>query len=194
TPQPGVPPEEVGAVVAAKSSTSTWTTVWWLKRWGGHAGHCQPSLSFGLFEEGSITNMFTSIVSNGPPHGIQVERVELNKYGCTIEPKLALFAKNYERVVYECLCGGLDFTKDDENVNSQMFMHWRDRFLFCAKAIYKAEAKTCEIKGHYLNAIAGTSKEMIKRVVCAQELGVPIIMHNYLTRTFTTNTSLAHYC
>jgi len=28
--------------------------------------------------------------------------------------------------VYECLRGGLDFTKDDENVNAQPFMRWRD--------------------------------------------------------------------
>jgi ribulose-bisphosphate carboxylase large chain len=27
TPQPGVPPEEAGAAVAAESSTGTWTTV-----------------------------------------------------------------------------------------------------------------------------------------------------------------------
>jgi actin-like protein 6A len=32
---------------------------------------------------------------------------------------LGLSAKNYGRAVYECLRGGLDFTKDDENVNSQ---------------------------------------------------------------------------
>lgn len=55
----------------------------------------------------------------GPPHGIQVERDRLNKYGrpllgCTIKPKLGLSAKNYGRAVYECLRGGLDFTKDDE--------------------------------------------------------------------------------
>ncbi|KAK4768549.1 hypothetical protein SAY87_003690 [Trapa incisa] len=59
----------------------------------------------------------------GLPHGIQVEREKLNKYGrpllgCTMKPKLGLSAKNYGRVVYECLRGGLDFTKDDENVNS----------------------------------------------------------------------------
>jgi hypothetical protein len=40
----------------------------------------------------------------------------------------------------------LDFTKDDENVNSQPFMRWRDRFLFCAEAIYKSQAETGEIK------------------------------------------------
>ncbi|PWA77220.1 ribulose-1,5-bisphosphate carboxylase/oxygenase large subunit, chloroplast [Artemisia annua] len=28
TPQPGVPPEEAGAAVAAESSTGTWTTMW----------------------------------------------------------------------------------------------------------------------------------------------------------------------
>ena len=61
----------------------------------------------------------------GPPHGIQVERDRLNKYGrpllgCTMKPKLGLSAKHYGRAVYECLRGGLDLTKDDENVNSQL--------------------------------------------------------------------------
>ena len=80
--------------------------------------------------------------------------------GCTIKPKLGLSAKNYGRAVYECLRGGLDFTKDDENVNSQPFMRWRDRFLFVAEAIYKSQAETGEVKGHYLNATAGTCEEM----------------------------------
>jgi ribulose-bisphosphate carboxylase large chain len=44
-----------------------------------------------------------------------------------------------------------------------------------------------------LNATAGTCEEMMKREVFARELGVPIIMHDYLTRVFTTNNSLAHY-
>ena len=91
----------------------------------------------------------------GAPHGIQVERDKINKYGrsllgCTIKPKLGLSAKNYGRAVYECLRGGLDFTKDDENVNSQPFMRWRDRFLFVGEATYKAQAETGEVKGHYL--------------------------------------------
>ncbi|XP_022754221.1 uncharacterized protein LOC111302700 [Durio zibethinus] len=45
-----------------------------------------------------------------------------------------------------------------------------------------------------LNATAGTCEEMIKRAVFAKELGVPIVMHDYLTCGFTANTSLAHYC
>ncbi|KAG8390990.1 hypothetical protein BUALT_Bualt01G0141400 [Buddleja alternifolia] len=81
-----------------------------------------------------------------------------------------------------------------ENVNSQPFMYWRDRFLFCAEAIYKAQAEIGEIKGHYLNASAGTCEEMMKRAIFSRELGVPIIMHDYLTGGFTANTSLAHYC
>ncbi|KAG6540156.1 hypothetical protein Mapa_018446 [Marchantia paleacea] len=219
TPQPGVPAEEAGAAVAAESSTGTWTTVWTdgltnLDRYKGRCYDIDPvpgeenqyiayvAYPLDLFEEGSVTNMFTSIVGNvfgfkalralrledlrippaytktfqGPPHGIQVERDKLNKYGrpllgCTIKPKLGLSAKNYGRTVYECLRGGLDFTKDDENVNSQPFMRWRDRFLFVAEAIYKSQAETGEIKGHYLNATAGTCEEMLKRAACARELG-----------------------
>ncbi|RCU61639.1 hypothetical protein SETIT_J020800v2 [Setaria italica] len=226
TPQPGVPPEEAGAAVAAESSTGTWTTVWTdgltsLDRYKGRCYHIEPvpgeadqyicyiAYPLDLFEEGSVTNMFTSIVGNvfgfkalralrledlriptayaktfqGPPHGIQVERDKLNKYG---RPLLGS--------CYECLRGGLDFTKDDENVNSQPFMRWRDRFVFCAEAIYKAQAETGEIKGHYLNATAGTCEEMIKRAAFARELGVPIVMHDYLTGGFTANTSLSYYC
>uniref|UniRef100_A0A9I9CCA4 Ribulose bisphosphate carboxylase large subunit C-terminal domain-containing protein n=1 Tax=Cucumis melo TaxID=3656 RepID=A0A9I9CCA4_CUCME len=73
-------------------------------------------------------------------------------------------------------------------------MRWRDRFLFCAEAIFKSQAETGEIKGHYLNATAGTCEEMMKRAIFARELGVPIVMHDYLTGGFTANTSLAHYC
>ena len=73
-------------------------------------------------------------------------------------------------------------------------MRWRDRFLFVAEAIYKSQSETGEIKGHYLNATAATSEEMLKRAECAKELGVPIVMHDYLTGGFTANTSLSHYC
>ncbi|XP_019241962.1 PREDICTED: uncharacterized protein LOC109222001, partial [Nicotiana attenuata] len=116
TPQPGVPPEEAGAAVAAESSTGTWTTVWTdgltsLDRYKGRCyriervvGEKDQYIAYvayplDLFEEGSVTNMFTSIVGNvfgfkalralrledlrippayvktfqGPPHGIQVE-------------------------------------------------------------------------------------------------------------------------
>ena len=61
---------------------------------------------------------------NGPATGIVVERERLNCFGrpllgATVKPKLGLSGRNYGRVVYEALKGGLDFTKDDENINSQ---------------------------------------------------------------------------
>src|SRR5438270_7552523 len=88
----------------------------------------------------------------GPAHGIVMEREYLNKYGrpilgATVKPKLGLSARNYGRVVYEALKGGLDFTKDDENINSQPFMRWRDRFLFVEDAVQRAMEQTGEVKG-----------------------------------------------
>ncbi|MDP9188275.1 MAG: RuBisCO large subunit C-terminal-like domain-containing protein, partial [Actinomycetota bacterium] len=81
----------------------------------------------------------------GPPHGIVMEREYLDKYGrpligATTKPKLGLSAKNYGRVVYEALRGGLDFTKDDENINSQPFMRWRDRYIHAMEAVNRASA------------------------------------------------------
>ena len=139
------------------------------------------------------------LACGGPPAGIRVERDRLDKYGrpllgCTIKPKLGLSAKNYGRAVYECLRGGLDFTKDDENVNSQPFMRWRDRFEFVAQGVRLAEEETGERKGHYLNVTAGTVEDMFERAEFAKELGMPIIMHDFLTAGFTANTSLANWC
>src|SRR5277367_1510151 len=118
---------------------------------------------------------------SGPPTGIVVERERLDKFGrpllgATVKPKLGLSGKNYGRVVYEALKGGLDFTKDDENINSQPFMHWRDRFLYCMEAVNRAQAATGEIKGTYLNVTAGTMEDMYERAEFAKELGSVIVM------------------
>jgi len=117
----------------------------------------------------------------GPLTGIVVERERLDKFGrpllgATVKPKLGLSGKNYGRVVYEALQGGLDFTKDDENINSQPFMHWRDRFLNCMEAVNRAQATSGEVKGHYLNVTAGTMEDMYERAEFARELGSVIVM------------------
>ena len=135
----------------------------------------------------------------GPPHGIVMEREYLDKYGrpllgATTKPKLGLSARNYGRVVYEALRGGLDFVKDDENINSQPFMRWRDRFEFVMEAVGKAESETGERKGHYLNVTAGTMEEVYKRAEFAKSLGAPIIMSDFLTMGFTAHTSLSLWC
>jgi ribulose-bisphosphate carboxylase large chain len=117
----------------------------------------------------------------GPATGIVVERERLNCFGrpllgATMKPKLGLSGRNYGRVVYEALKGGLDFTKDDENINSQPFMYWRDRYLYCMEGVNKAVSATGEIKGHYLNVTAATMEDMYERADFARELGSIIIM------------------
>src|SRR5579883_1258433 len=133
----------------------------------------------------------------GPPTGIVVERERLDKFGrpllgATVKPKLGLSGKNYGRVVYEALKGGLDFTKDDENINSQPFMHWRDRFLYCMEAVNRAQAMTGEVKGTYLNVTAATMEEMYERAEFAKELGSIIIMID-LTAGFTAMASMSRW-
>ena len=133
----------------------------------------------------------------GPPHGIVMEREYLNKYGrpllgATTKPKLGLSARNYGRVVYEALRGGLDFTKDDENINSQPFMRWRDRYLASMEAVNKAMAETGEIKGHYLNVTAGDMESMYERAEFAKEIGSVIIMMD-LTVGYTAMTSMSKW-
>jgi len=241
TGQEGVPKEEVAAAVAAESSTGTWSTVWseLLTDLDFYKGRCYRiedvpgdkesfyafiAYPLDLFEEGSVTNVLTSLVGNvfgfkalrhlrledirfpmafiktcmGPPNGIVVERDRMNKYGrpllgCTIKPKLGLSGKNYGRVVYECLRGGLDFTKDDENINSQPFMHWRDRFLFVMDAVNKASAETGEVKGSYLNVTAATMEDMYERAEFAKELGSVVVMVD-LVIGYTAIQSMANWC
>jgi ribulose-bisphosphate carboxylase large chain len=112
------------------------------------------------------------------------------------QPKLGLSAKNYGRAVYECLRGGLDLTKDDENINSQPYpKDGRDRFESLQKLCKNHKLKQGEVKGHYLNVTSGTvDRRMMKRAEFAKELGQPIIMHDFLTAGFTANTTLANWC
>ena len=117
----------------------------------------------------------------GPASGVVVERERLDTFGrpllgATVKPKLGLSGKNYGRVVFEGLKGGLDFLKDDENINSQPFMRWRERFLYCIEGINRAAAATGEVKGSYLNMTAGNNDEMITRGEFAKELGSVIVM------------------
>jgi ribulose-bisphosphate carboxylase large chain len=117
----------------------------------------------------------------GPATGVVVERERLNCFGrpllgATVKPKLGLSGRNYGRVVYEGLKGGLDFLKDDENINSQPFMRWRERFLYVQEGIMRASAATGEVKGSYLNVTAATMEDVYERAEYAKELGTVVIM------------------
>ena len=55
-------------------------------------------------------------------------------------------------------------------------------FLFVGEATYKAQAETGEVKGHYLNATAGTSEGMMFRAEVARDLGHTNRLHSLLRR------------
>jgi len=134
---------------------------------------------------------------DGPPHGIVAEREMLDKFGrpligCTVKPKLGLSARNYGRVIYEALRGGLDFTKDDENIGSQSFMRWRERFLYSMDAVERAQERTGEIKGHYMNVTGATMEDMYERADFAKEIGSNVIMID-LTVGYTAMTSMSKW-
>jgi len=117
----------------------------------------------------------------GPATGVVVERERLDKFGrpllgATVKPKLGLSGKNYGRVVYEGLKGGLDFLKDDENINSQPFMRWRERFSYVMEGVNRSAAASGEVKGSYLNITAATMEEMYERAEFAKLVGSVIIM------------------
>nr|YP_010728635.1 ribulose bisophosphate carboxylase [Phymatolithon calcareum]WEA76844.1 ribulose bisophosphate carboxylase [Phymatolithon calcareum] len=117
----------------------------------------------------------------GPATGVIVERERMNMFGrpflgATVKPKLGLSGRNYGRVVYEGLKGGLDFLKDDENINSQPFMRWKERYLYSMEAVNRSIAASGEIKGHYLNVTSATMEEMYERAEFAKALGSIIIM------------------
>nr|YP_009509251.1 ribulose-1,5-bisphosphate carboxylase/oxygenase large subunit [Gracilaria vermiculophylla]AXI96901.1 ribulose-1,5-bisphosphate carboxylase/oxygenase large subunit [Gracilaria vermiculophylla]QXU75112.1 ribulose-1,5-bisphosphate carboxylase/oxygenase large subunit [Gracilaria vermiculophylla]WDZ67897.1 ribulose-1,5-bisphosphate carboxylase/oxygenase large subunit [Gracilaria vermiculophylla] len=117
----------------------------------------------------------------GPATGLVVERERMDKFGrpflgATVKPKLGLSGKNYGRVVYEGLKGGLDFLKDDENINSQPFMRWKERFLYSMEGVNRSIAASGEVKGHYMNITAATMEDMYERAEFAKQLGTVIIM------------------
>jgi ribulose-bisphosphate carboxylase large chain len=133
----------------------------------------------------------------GPATGVVVERERLDVFGrpllgATVKPKLGLSGKNYGRVVYEGLRGGLDFLKDDENINSQPFMRWRERFLYVMEGVNKAGAKTGCVKGSYLNVTAATMEDMYERAEFAKEVGSVIIMIDLIIG-YTAIQSIAYW-
>jgi len=134
----------------------------------------------------------------GPATGVIVERERLDKFGrpllgATVKPKLGLSGKNYGRVVYEGLKGGLDFLKDDENINSQPFMRWRERFAYVMEGVNRSAAASGEVKGSYLNVTAATMEEMYERSEFAKLIGSVIIMID-LVIGYTAIQSMAIWC
>src|SRR6266487_2314654 len=161
TPQAGVPPEEAGAAVAGESSTATWTVVWTdrLTAYDHYQAKCYQVDPVPGREDQYIARIAYDL--------------DLFEEGSIANLSSSIIGNVF---VFEALRGGLDFTKDDENINSQPFMRWRDRFLHCMEAVSRAQAETGEIKGHYLNVTAATMEDMYERAEFAKELGSVIVM------------------
>merc|ERR1711972_772938 len=65
---------------------------------------------------------------------------------------------------------------DDENINSQPFMRYRERFLYSMEGVNNAACGSGEVKGHYLNTTASTMEDMYERANFAKDLGSVIVM------------------
>lgn len=132
-------------------------------------------------------------------NGIQVECDWMNKYGCfllgcIIKLKFGLSGKNYGCVVYECLCGGLDFIKDDENINFQFFQCWQNCFEFVVEVIKLFEQEIGECKGYYFNVIVNIFEEMYECVEFVKEFGMLIVMYDFIIGGFIVNIGFLKWC
>jgi len=107
-------------------------------------------------------------------------------------------ARNTAGWSYECLRGGLDFTKDDERTsNSQPFQRLQNRFEFVLKPSNPAQQETGEKKrGNYLNwATAAHSEGGVERAEFAKETRSRSSCNDYINRRlFQLHTGLSKVC
>jgi len=87
----------------------------------------------------------------------------MNKYGRPLlglhdsKPKLRLSARTRPGGL-ECPSRWPGFHQDDENINSQPFQRWQNRFrVRLLKPSNRPTGKPARKKGHYLNCTAATS-------------------------------------
>lgn len=121
----------------------------------------------------------------GPQFGIQGIRKYLNVYnrplvGTIVKPKVGLTAKEHAKVAYESWLGGCDVVKDDENLTSQKFDKFKERFLLTIKACKKAEKETGEKKVYLINCTAET-QEMLRRIKFVEKNHGNYIMLDIIT-------------
>ncbi len=121
----------------------------------------------------------------GPRYGIDGVRkiLRIKKrpiLGTIIKPKIGLSEKEHSEVAYEAWIGGCDIVKDDENLTSQDFNHFKKRFILTTEMRKKAERETGERKAYLVNCTAET-EEMLKRIKFVEENGGNYIMLDILT-------------
>ncbi len=121
----------------------------------------------------------------GPKYGISgIRRILHVKnrplIGTIVKPKLGLNTKDHAKVAYDAWVGGCDIVKDDENLSSQKFNPFRERFMQTIKLRDKAERETGEKKVYMVNVTAET-EEMIRRAEFVQKNGGEYMMVDILT-------------
>jgi ribulose-bisphosphate carboxylase large chain len=124
----------------------------------------------------------------GPKYGVNGIRNLLKVYhrplvGTIIKPKLGLKTQDHAKVAYEAWVGGCDIVKDDENLSSQRFNPFEDRFIKTLESRDKAEEETGERKVYMVNVTAET-KQMLKRAEFVLNHGGEYIMVDILTCGF----------
>ncbi len=100
--------------------------------------------------------------------------------GTIVKPKVGLQPGEHSIVAFESWAGGCDFVKDDENLTSQKFNKFKERFLKTIKIKEKVEKRTGERKAYLVNCTAET-KEMLKRIKFVEENGGNYIMLDIIT-------------
>jgi ribulose-bisphosphate carboxylase large chain len=121
----------------------------------------------------------------GPSFGIEGVRRLLKVpkrplVGTIIKPKLGLKAANHAEVAYEAWAGGCDIVKDDENLSSQEFNPFEERFVKTLEMRDKAQRETGERKVYMVNITAET-EIMLKRAEFAAAHGGEYVMVDILT-------------
>lgn len=105
--------------------------------------------------------------------------------GTIIKPKLGLRTEDHAKVAFEAWSGGCDIVKDDENLGSQSFNLFEDRFMKTLESRDKVEEETGEKKVYMVNVTSETNK-MMERVEFAEDHGGRYIMVDILTCGFAS--------
>jgi ribulose-bisphosphate carboxylase large chain len=121
----------------------------------------------------------------GPKYGIKGIRklLKVSKrplLGTIIKPKLGLRTEDHARVAYEAWIGGIDITKDDENLSGQTFNKFENRLERTLKMKERAERETGEKKIYMINVTAET-EEMLRRAKLVEAYGNEYVMVDIIT-------------
>lgn len=139
----------------------------------------------GLFwEDVNIPKVMLDSFS-GPQFGIKGIRDYLGVknrplVGTIVKPKVGLTSDEHAKVAYDSWLGGCDIVKDDENLTSQKFNPFEERFLKTIKLLKKAERETGEKKVYLINCTAEV-EEMKRRIKFVEKHGGNYIMLDILT-------------